>query len=58
MLVKVGADIDTPSQYRHTAANSISVILGIANILEYLIEFGAYTPIVRVLASICRLRKN
>jgi len=40
-------------------ASSISVVLGIANILKFLIELRACTsPIVRVLARIRRLRKN
>jgi hypothetical protein len=59
LLVKAGANINIPSQRRRTAASSISVILGIANILKYLIELRARTPpTVRVLAYICRLREN
>jgi hypothetical protein len=59
LLVKAGADINTLSQHRRTAASSVSVILGMANVLKYLIELRAYTPpIVRVLAYMRRLREN
>jgi hypothetical protein len=59
LLVKVGANINILSQHRRIAASSVSVILGIANVLKFLIELRARTPpIVRVLAYIHRLRKN
>jgi hypothetical protein len=59
LLVKAGTNIDTLSQHRCTAASNISVILGIADILKYLIELRACTPsIVKVLARIYHLRKN
>ena len=59
MLVEVGTDIDTLSQHRYTAASSVSVVLGIANVLKYLIELRDYTPpTVRVLAYMHYLRKN
>jgi len=59
LLVKAGANINALSQYRRIAASSVSVILGIANILKFLIELRARTPpIVRVLAYIYYLRKN
>ena len=59
LLIKAGANINALSQYGRIVASSVSVILGIANILKFLIELRAYTsPIVRVLAYICRLRKN
>jgi hypothetical protein len=59
LLIKVGANINILSQYRRIAASSVSVVLGIANILKFLIELGAHTPpIVRVLAYIRYLRKN
>ena len=58
-LVKVGADINILSQRRRIAASSVSVILGMANVLKYLIELRACTPpIVRVLAYIRYLREN
>ena len=59
LLVKAGTDINAPSQRGRIAASSVSVVLGIANILKYLIELRACTPpIVRVLAYIRRLREN
>ena len=59
LLIKAGTNIDAPSQRRRTVVSSVSVILGIANILKYLIELRARTPpIVRVLAYICRLKEN
>ena len=59
LLIKAGADINALSQHRRMAASSVSVILGIANVLKFLIELRAYTPpIVRVLAYIRRLREN
>ena len=59
MLVKAGANINALSQYRRIAASSVSVILGIANILKFLIELRARTPpIARVLAYIYYLSKN
>ena len=59
LLIKVGANINTLSQRGRTAASSVSVILGITNILKYLMELRARTPpIVRVLAYIYYLRKN
>jgi hypothetical protein len=59
LLIEAGTNINALSQHRRIAASSVSVILGIANILKYLIELRAYTPpIVRVLAYIRRLREN
>ena len=59
LLIKVGANVDIPSQHRRTAASSISIILGIADVLKYFIELGAYTsPIVKVLACIYYLKEN
>ena len=59
LLVEVDTNINILSQHRRTAASSVSVVLGIANILKYLIELRARTlSIVRVLAYIYRLRKN
>ena len=59
LLVEVGTNINTLSQRGRIAASSVSVVLGIANVLKYLIELRARTPpIVRVLACIRRLRKN
>jgi hypothetical protein len=59
LLIKAGTNINTLSQRRRIAASSVSVILGIANILKYLIELRACTPpIVRVLAYIRRLKEN
>ena len=59
LLVKVGTNINTPSQRRYTAASSISVILGIANILKYLIKLKTRTFLtVRILAYMYHLKKN
>jgi len=59
LLIKAGANINALSQHRRTAASGISVILGIANILKFLIELRARTPpIVKVLACMRHLRKN
>ena len=59
LLVKAGANINALSQRGRTAAGSVSIILGIANVLEYLIELRAYTPpTVRVLAYMRRSREN
>jgi hypothetical protein len=59
LLIKVGTNINALSQYGRTAASNVSVVLGIANILKFLIELRARTPpIVRVLAYIRYLRKN
>ena len=59
LLIKVGANINALSQHRRIAASSVSVILGMANILKFLIELRACTPpTVRVLACIRHLRKN
>ena len=59
MLVKAGTNINALSQHGRIAVSNISVVLGIANILKFLMELRAYTPpTVRVLARIRRLRKN
>ena len=59
LLVKAGADVNVLSQRRRTVASSVSIILGIANVLKYLIELGARTPfIIKVLARMHRLREN
>jgi len=59
LLIEAGANINALSQHRRIAASSVSVVLGIANILKFLIELRARTPpIVRVLAYIRCLRKN
>ena len=59
LLIKAGANINALSQHRRIAASSVSVVLGIANILKFLIELRACTPpIVRVLAYIRYLREN
>jgi hypothetical protein len=59
LLVKAGTDINVLSQCRYIVASSINIILGIADVLKYLIELRARTPpIVRVLAHIHCLREN
>ena len=58
LLVEAGADVDAPSQHGRIAASSVSVVSGMADVLEYLMELGARTPTVRVLARMRRLRKN
>jgi hypothetical protein len=58
LLVEVGANINTLSQHMRTAASSVSVVLGMADVLKYLIELRACTSAVRVLARIYHLRKN
>jgi hypothetical protein len=59
LLIKASTDINTLSQRGRIAVSSISVVLGIADILKYLIELRAYTPpIVRVLAHIHHLKEN
>ena len=59
LLVEAGADVDAPSQRGRTAASSVSVISGMADVLEYLMELGARTPpAVRVLARMRRSREN
>ena len=59
LLIKAGTDVNVLSQRRCTAANSISIVLGMVNILKYLVEFGACTPfIIRMLACIYCLKKN
>jgi hypothetical protein len=59
LLIKAGTNINILSQYRYIAASNISVILSIANIFKYFIEFRACPFfIIRVLAYIHHLRKN
>ena len=59
LLVKANTNVDVLSQYRRIAASSVSVVLGIADVLKYLMELRACTPpTVRVLACIHCLRKN
>jgi hypothetical protein len=59
LLIEADTNINILGQRRRTVASSVSVILGMANVLKYLIELGARTPpIVRVLAYIRRLKEN
>jgi hypothetical protein len=58
LLIEVGTNINTLSQYGRIAASSVSIVLGIANVLKYLIELRARTLTVRVLAYMYYLRKN